>query len=64
MKAFIARSFNNEDEDLVNRIIDIIKSHDIECIDAKPAKSKTVDEKIIELIIDCDIFVGIFTRNY
>lgn len=61
MKAFIGCSFDEKDKDLVNTIVEFIKSQDIECIDAKPAKSKTVDEKIIELIEDCEIFVGIFT---
>lgn len=63
MKAFIGSSFDKKDEGIINTIVEFIKSHDIECIDAKPAKSKTVDEKIIELIEGCEIFVGIFTLD-
>ena len=63
MKAFIGRSFKDEDATLIRQIVEIIESHDIECIDAKPAKSMPVDEKITELIEDCEIFVGIFTRD-
>lgn len=63
MKAFIGRSFDEKDEVLVNKIVELIKSHDIECVDAKPARSKKVDEKIVDLIKECEIFVGIFTRD-
>jgi hypothetical protein len=60
MKAFIGHSFEEKDEQLIAKITDFIKALDIECVDAKPAKPKTVEEKITELIKGCDIFVGIF----
>lgn len=60
MKAFIGHSFDKKDEQVITKISDFIKSLDIECVDAKPAKPKTLEEKITELIRGCDIFVGIF----
>jgi tetratricopeptide (TPR) repeat protein len=60
MKAFVGRSFDKKDEQVITKVTDFIKSLDIECVDAKPAKPKTVEEKITELIKGCDIFVGIF----
>jgi tetratricopeptide (TPR) repeat protein len=61
MKAFIGRSFDEYDNQLVTKIVEFIESLDINCGDAKSAKSKPVEEKITELIDGCDIFVGIFT---
>lgn len=64
MKAFIGRSFNEEDEPVVRTIIDLIESHgDINCSSAKPAQAKPVDEKVTELIRASDLFVAIFTRD-
>ncbi len=60
MKAFVGHSFDKKDEQVITNITDFIKSLDIECVDAKLAKPKTVEEKITELIKGCDIFVGIF----
>ncbi len=63
MKAFIGCSFDDDDEQFINQIVKIIKSNDIECVDAKPVENETVDEKIRRLIKECEIFVGIFTCN-
>lgn len=63
MKAFIGRSFDEKDEGLVNTIVEFIESHDIDCGDAKSAKSRKVEDKIRGLISECDIFIGVFTRN-
>jgi tetratricopeptide (TPR) repeat protein len=61
MKAFIGRSFDEHDNQLITKIVEFIESLDINCGDAKSAKNKTVEEKITELIEGCEIFVGIFT---
>ena len=63
MKAFIGRSFKDEDAELVSQIAEFIESQGIDCGDAKSAKSRKVEEKIRELISGCDIFVGVFTRD-
>ena len=63
MKAFIGRSFDEKDKGLVNTIVEFIESHDIDCGDAKSAKSRKVEDKIRGLISECDIFIGVFTRN-
>ena len=62
MKAFIGHSFDKNDTELITKFFEFIESLDIKCIDAKKAKSKTVEDKITELISGCEIFVGIFTR--
>ncbi len=63
MKAFIGRSFKDEDAGLIRQIADFIESQGIDCGDAKSAKSRKVEEKIRGLISECDIFIGVFTRN-
>jgi len=61
MKAFVGRDFDEKYDQLIQKIITHIKAHDIECITAKRAQSKPVDEKVTDLILSCEIFVGIFT---
>ncbi len=64
MKAFIGRSFDEHDEPVVAKIIELIESHgDINCVSGKPAKAKAVDKKVTELIRTSDLFVAIFTRD-
>ncbi|AQT67187.1 putative PEP-CTERM system TPR-repeat lipoprotein [Anaerohalosphaera lusitana] len=62
MRVFIGRSFQDTDDPLIRKIADFIESHGVECIDAKAAKSTKVEEKVVELISSCDVFVGVFTR--
>jgi len=61
MKAFFGRNFQEKDDRLVATIAEYFTSLGIECINAKPAQNKPVNNKIKELIHDSDIFVGIFT---
>ena len=63
MKAFIGQSFREEDAPLIAKITEFIKSLNIDCCDAKPAKNKKLEDKIVNLISECEIFIGIFTRN-
>ena len=63
VKAFIGRDFDEKYDSLVAEIEEHIDAHEIECVDAKKVKSKLVDVKITDLILDCEIFVGIFTRD-
>jgi len=63
MKAFVARSFDQKDDQLVSTIIEFMEALDIRCTDARKAKNKPVNEKVTELILSCEIFVGIFTRD-
>lgn len=61
MKAFIGRDFDKKYDLLIQKIVEHIEAHDIKCIDAKKARSKSIDEKITDLILECEIFVGVFT---
>lgn len=61
MKAFIGRDFDENYDQFIQKIVTHIEAHDIECITAKRAQSKPVDEKVTDLILSCEIFVGIFT---
>lgn len=63
MKAFIGRSFKDGDAELIRYIAEFIESQGIDCGDAKSAKSKKVEEKVRGLISECDIFIGVFTRD-
>ncbi len=61
MKAFIGRDFDEKYDSLIQKIVEHIEAHDIKCIGAKKARSKSIDEKITDLILECEIFVGVFT---
>lgn len=64
MKAFVGKSFYPEDEPpFIQKLIKFIESHGINCGDAEAARAKPIDEKITELINECDVFVGIFSRD-
>lgn len=62
MKAFIGRTFDENDDALVTRIAEFIESAGIESVNAKKASSEPVNEKVRERILECEIFVGVFTR--
>ncbi len=61
MKAFIGHDFDKKYDLLIQKIVEHIEAHNIKCIDAKKAQSKSIDEKITDLILECEIFVGVFT---
>lgn len=63
MKAFIGRNFDEKDNDLVEKIQEFIETTGIECIGGKKSESKPVSQKVKERIQECDIFVGVFTRD-
>lgn len=63
MKAFIGHDFDDENDQLVSKIITHIDAHGIKCVHARKAESGLVDEKVTDLIRECAIFVGIFTRD-
>ena len=63
MKAFIGHGFNPTDSILVDRIKKFIETLGIECVTGQSARSKSIDNKIIQRISECDIFVGIFTKE-
>lgn len=61
MKAFVGHSFREDDSKIVKKIIDFLDSAGVTSQTGEKAQNKSVAEKVKERILDCDIFVGIFT---
>lgn len=63
MKAFVGRSFNDKDTEIVKKIIEHIESLDVKCETGEKPQYGYVAEKVKNRIMDNDVFVGIFTRD-
>jgi thioredoxin-like negative regulator of GroEL len=63
MKAFIGHSFDDKDKVLIDSIQKFIESTGIECVTGEKAQNSSIAHKVKERIKDCEIFVGIFTRD-
>lgn len=63
MKIFIGHSFKDEDKDIVERIKKFVQSSNFECITGERSENLSVSQKVQERIKQCDIFIGIFTRE-
>ena len=51
MKAFIGHSFDEKDEDVVNKIKSIIASSEIECVSGDKVQNSSVAEKVKTIIL-------------
>ena len=61
MKAFIGRSFDEEDDKIATQVCEFVDSTGIECVTAKKSQSESIAAQVKRLILECDIFVGLFT---
>jgi tetratricopeptide (TPR) repeat protein len=67
VKAFIARSFADGDEEKLRPLLDHLKTFEslgFYCESAKPAEATEVSEKIQKLIEGAAVFIGMFTQKY
>src|ERR1035437_6963208 len=65
--AFIARSFDPDDERKLKPILDFLdsfKKMGFICTTADRAEVESVSEKVRRMIDGCDVLVGIFTRRH
>lgn len=63
MKIFIGHSFKKEDKDIVEKFKRFIQSLNYECITGEQSAILSVSQKVQERIKQCDIFIGIFTKE-
>lgn len=63
MKAFVGHSFEEKDKQLVDKIIKFLESTGIKCQTGERAQNKSVAEKVKRMILEDEIFIGIFTRD-
>lgn len=63
MKAFIGHSFDDRSEQFVRKVKRHLDSLGIECLTGEKAQNSSVAEKVKKRILECDIFVGILTRE-
>jgi len=61
MKAFVGHSFDEKDNQVIDKTIKMLKSLEIECETGEKAQNKSIAEKVKDKISKNDIFVGIFT---
>ncbi len=67
IQAFIARSFNEQDEINLKPILDFLRSFEILgffCVHADRAEVESVSRKVRQLIDNCEVLIGFFTRRY
>jgi hypothetical protein len=67
VKAFIARSFAEQDAQRLGPLLDYLKTFEnygFFCKSAEPAEAEEISEKIQKLIGDCGVFIAMFTRKY
>ena len=67
VKAFIARSFADVDEERLKPLLDHLKTFEslgFYCESAEPAEATEVSEKIQKLIQGAAVFIGMFTQKY
>ncbi|MCQ2789219.1 MAG: nucleotide-binding protein [bacterium] len=63
MKIFIGHSFKDEDKNIVEKIKKFIQTLNFECITGEQSAILSVSRKVQERINQCDIFIGIFTKE-
>ncbi len=63
MKAFIGHSFNIKNAELIQDLKEFIESEGIECISGEEAQNIPISQKVKQRIVECDLFIGIFTRE-
>ena len=67
LSAFVGRSFLDEDKSVWHDLRDILDSHKpmgFEYEDAKEAQIRPISEKVKELIVRHDIYIGVLTKRY
>lgn len=67
LSAFVGRSFLDEDKSVwheLRDILDSLKSMEFEYEDAKEAQIRPISEKVKELIIRHEIYIGVLTKRY
>src|SRR3990172_8386795 len=63
LKAFAGHSFDERDKQIVDKILQFLRSDRVECESGELAENRSVSAKIKERIDRNLIFVGIFTRR-
>lgn len=63
MKIFVGHSFKKEDREVVNKILDFIRSYGFECLTGERSEDMSVSQKVKTRIEKCDLFIAIFTRE-
>ena len=67
LSAFVGRSFLDEDKGVwheLRDILDTLKSMGFEYEDAKEAQIRPISEKVKELIMRHEIYIGVLTKRY
>jgi hypothetical protein len=62
-QVFIGHSFSPEDVEVVNKIKNFLSSFNLNIDSGERPDARSISEKIKTRIIDCDIFLGIFTKR-
>jgi hypothetical protein len=62
-KVFVGHSFSPEDIDIVNNVKVFLSYFGLEVESGDRPDARSISEKIKSRIIDCDIFLGIFTKR-
>lgn len=67
VKAFIARSFEEQDARRLSPLLEYLKTFEnygFFCKSAEPAEAEEVSDKIQRIIRECGVFIGMFSRKY